>query len=162
MKFKVLMQNGNLSVDIPGNMIFELNEPDEKGWRAFKLVNTISVSFLQDDSGKVKEMRIAEIIKLPRKSGAKESDESVPEECLPLLGEYTFPRVGIEVTILFQDDSLVVEIPGKGSLKVKKKVDEKQWVSEKENGFEIFFEFNDSGDVTVMNLFQIEILPRED
>jgi len=161
-KFKVFMQDGNLAVDIPGNMIFELNEPDERGWRAFKLVNTISVLFLKDDSGKVKEMRIAEIIKLPRKSGAKESDESVPEECRPLLGEYTFPRVGIEVTILFQDDSLVVEIPGKGSLKVKKTADGKRWASEKEKGPEFFFEFNDSGDVTGMNLFQTEILPRED
>jgi hypothetical protein len=162
-KFKVLVQNESLAVDIPGSMIFELNEPDENGWRTFKLTKNVSVLFMDDDSGKVKEMKMVEVTSLPRKPAVNDDiDEGVPEECRPLLGKYTIPMANAEVTVFFQNDSLTADLPGKGKLKLKKKAGGKRWISEKDKEYEFSFDFDDSGNVTAMNVSHTFSLPRDE
>lgn len=161
-KFKVLVQNNSLAVDIPGSMIFELNEPDEKGWRTFKLTKDVSVLFIDDDSGRVREMKMVEAASLPRKSGTEEMDDSVPEAWRPLLGKYTVPVANVEVAVLVQDDSLTADLPGKGKLKLKKPGYGKRWVSEKEKEYEFAFDIDESGDVTAMIVYHTYVLPRDE
>lgn len=161
-KFKILMQNESLALDIPGRMIFELNEPNEKGQWTFKLANTVSVSFSKEDTGKVKEMTLVEITDLPRKSGPEGVAEGVPEESRPFLGKYTIPLANVEITVLFQNDSLAVDIPTQGIQKLNKTAGKRRWTFEKDENAEVFFDFDDSGNVTAMNISNTFVLPRED
>ena len=62
--FTVLFQNGNLAVDVPGRMVFELNGPDDQNRWTFKLSRDISVSFSRDDGGGVEGMKIAQILRI--------------------------------------------------------------------------------------------------
>jgi len=105
---------------------------------------------------------MVEITKISRESGAEESDESIPEELRPLLGKYILPAAGLAVTVLFQDNSLAVEIPGLGTLKVKRKTGGNRWINEDKKEYEFFFEFDDSGAVTAINISHTYILPREE
>ncbi|MCK4818667.1 transglutaminase domain-containing protein, partial [bacterium] len=45
---RILVQNNSLAIDIPGQMIFEFNDPDENGLWYFKLTRKVNVSFQKD------------------------------------------------------------------------------------------------------------------
>jgi CubicO group peptidase (beta-lactamase class C family) len=49
----VLIQNHRLTVDVPGEMAFELHLPDANGKRQFRIKDTMSVAFESDDDNKV-------------------------------------------------------------------------------------------------------------
>lgn len=49
----VLLQNGRLGVDVPGQMVFLLAEPDDQGWRSFELMDAIKVRFVAGADGRV-------------------------------------------------------------------------------------------------------------
>lgn len=51
-RFTVQQRDGKLAVDVPGQMLYELKEPDEEGLWYFALTNTIAVSFTHDASGR--------------------------------------------------------------------------------------------------------------
>jgi transglutaminase-like putative cysteine protease len=85
---KVLVQGGNLTLDIPGKVILALNDPDEDGlWRC-KLSNQLFLKFNKDRTGKAVEMQLHQIIPLSRRPGTPEASEDVPEKFRPYLGKY--------------------------------------------------------------------------
>ncbi len=52
-EIEVLVYNGELAVDVPGQMVFALTEPDEDGWRAFQLDASVRLRFLPEPDGSV-------------------------------------------------------------------------------------------------------------
>jgi hypothetical protein len=57
-KLTVLEKNGKLAVDVPGQMVFELKEPDADGKWEFALTNQIAVSFERNDKGEVSLLKM--------------------------------------------------------------------------------------------------------
>ena len=51
--FEVVYRCGKLAVDVPGQLVFELAEPDAEGRRQFVFTDAIAVSFKRDDEGRV-------------------------------------------------------------------------------------------------------------
>ena len=51
--FQVVYRCGKLAVDIPGQLVFELAEPDATGRRQFVFTDALAVSFRKDDQGNV-------------------------------------------------------------------------------------------------------------
>jgi secernin len=66
-KFGVLVRNNRLAVDIPGQMVVELKDPDEEGLRFFTVSPTVAVSFSQDAEGQVQGLKFHQAIVSPRK-----------------------------------------------------------------------------------------------
>jgi len=63
------MQNDRLAVDVPGQRIYELKDPDTEGKWYFVLTDQIGVSFDRNDSNQVNGMRLYQAgytFKLPR------------------------------------------------------------------------------------------------
>jgi len=56
--FTVLVQNDRLAVDVPGQQVFELKEPDEEGKWYFVISNEIAVSFESDENDNVISMKM--------------------------------------------------------------------------------------------------------
>ena len=56
--FKVVAQNGQLALDIPDQLIFDLHVPDQNGRWTFKMNNKVSVGFKKDQAGKVVSMNL--------------------------------------------------------------------------------------------------------
>lgn len=119
--FKVLFQNGNLAVDVPGQMVFDLNGPDDKGQWTFKISGDVHVSFNRSESGEVEGMRIAQLIRIMQDKKTAEEDipEDVPEAYRPWLGTYPFQVQGITLTVLFKDGNLAVNDPSEGIIMFK-------------------------------------------
>ncbi len=64
-EFTILYRRGNLAIDIPGGGIRDLRGPDADGvW--LEKSNGDRITFVQDDSGKVKSMILTETVRCPR------------------------------------------------------------------------------------------------
>lgn len=158
--FNVLVQNDNLAVDVPGQMIFELNEPDVEGLRTFKFTNLISVSFQQDSSAKIIDMSMNQITKIPRKAEQDTSRLSAPEKYRTLLGKYITPMTNREMTILIQNDRLALDVPNESLIFLKEPDEKGRRFFEGDDRTAVFFEFGDAGTVTSMNLYQTFVIPK--
>jgi CubicO group peptidase (beta-lactamase class C family) len=78
--FQVLFRCGKLALDIPGDLVYELREPDKEGRWRFALNDAASVSFKRDGEGKVAALvlnRSGKSFEMPRD---KPADEQQPKE----------------------------------------------------------------------------------
>ena len=150
--FKVLYQNGNLAVDVPDRMIFELNGPNDKGQWTFKLSADVTVSFSRDEGQNIEGMLIAQLIKILQSKPTAEKDipEDVPDTYRPWLGTYPIPMQGIELTVLYQDGSLAVNDPTEGIVRLKGPDEDGLWIDQYDKN-QIFFNTDAKGR-TVLNL----------
>jgi hypothetical protein len=150
--YKVLFQNGNLAVDVPDRMVFELNGPDDEGQWRFKLSASVTVSFSRDGDQNVTGMTIAQLIKIQQSEPAAEGDipEDAPEEYHPWLGTYPLQMQGIELTVMFQDGNLAVHDPTEGIVKLKGPDENGLWIDQYDKN-QIFFDTDAKGRV-ILNL----------
>ncbi|UCD63995.1 MAG: transglutaminase domain-containing protein [Candidatus Zixiibacteriota bacterium] len=160
----VLVQNGSLAVDIPGQMVFELKDPNEHGDWFFKLTNQASVSFETDSSGQIVTMVIDQRQRLPRKS---EGDSSVihadiPHEYRACVGAYTIPMRNALYAIVYQDSGLALDIPNDRVLPLQQEVEGGRWMGDYSPRIRLAISFEtEAGDVaSSMTLSQLVRCPR--
>lgn len=113
-KFEVLIQNGNLSVDVPGQTVYELHPPDEDGKRYFRLTDTIAVSFDLDGNGLPTLMKMYQsglTFEMPRE-GAESEIEIPLEEFNTLLGKFFDPALKTDFEVVVSNNRLAIDIPG--------------------------------------------------
>jgi CubicO group peptidase (beta-lactamase class C family) len=112
--FTVLVQNERLAVDVPGQQIFELKEPDEEGKWYFVITNEIAVSFDRDENDNVIGMKMYQAgmtFELPRE-GVEITAEIPLDELQKYLGSYRSEELKITVEVLIQNNRLAVDVPG--------------------------------------------------
>jgi hypothetical protein len=152
MKVKVFVQGGNLAVDIPGQMVLAFSDPDENQVWYSKLSNQLFLTFEEDDSGKVLEMQLHQIVPMPRKSGPEKVNNSVPKKFRPYLGKYSFAALQADFTVLYKDGSLAIDDPiEKTTVKLKPPDEKGKWLDEFDKNT-IFFDLDDHGNVKAMNI----------
>lgn len=113
-EFEVTVLNGQLAVDVPNQLVFELKEPDSEGKWHFKLLDVLAVSFEKDASGTVAKMKLYEgeqVFELPRGEAPKEATLD-PADLQKYLGRYQTEDPGIVVEVLIQNGNLALDIPG--------------------------------------------------
>ncbi|MEP0848521.1 MAG: serine hydrolase [Phycisphaerae bacterium] len=111
--FTVLVQNGRLAVDVPGQMVYELKPPDDAGKRQFAITDQISVRFNRDEQGKVFSMSIFQaglVFELPRK-GAQYAVEIDLDAARKHLGRFHSEKLDADVTVVIQNNRLAVDVP---------------------------------------------------
>ena len=149
---KVFVQGGNLAVDIPNKMVLAFNEPDKDRVWYCKMSNQLFLMFDEDNSGKVVQMQLHQIIPLPKKSGPEKVDNSVPKKFRPYLGKYSLAALQAEFTVLYKDGSLAVDDPTvKKVIKLQLPDENRRWVDEF-NKNSIFFDLDDQGNVNSMKI----------
>lgn len=159
-EFTVLVKNDHLAVDIPGQAVVELNEPDEEGFWYFTITNTVAVSFDRDDEGNITTMKMHQTTEMPRKAEQPES-ENVPEQYKPYVGKYTIPMASAEMTVLVQDDHLALDIPGQMVVKLKPPDNKGRWYFTIDDKTAVSFPRDDTGKITAMRLHQTFELPKK-
>lgn len=117
-EFQMLYKNGKLALDIPSQMVFELNEPDEEGRRAFAIApDRIFVTFERDADGDVTLLKVhqgGEVFDVPRKGTALAAEQARrpvvdAEKLQPFLGRYKIPGVEALVTVYLDGETLCVK-----------------------------------------------------
>jgi transglutaminase-like putative cysteine protease len=149
---KVLVQGGNLTLDIPGKVILALNDPDQEGlWRC-KLSSQLFLKFRKDDMGKAVEMELHQIIPLSRRPGTPEASEDVPEKFRPYLGKYYLAAVHAEFTVLYRKGGLAVHDPLENkTIGLRPPDGEGRWVDEFDKNA-ILFDLDGQGNVQAMKI----------
>ncbi len=113
-EFTVLVQNGRLAVDVPGQQVYELKNPDTEGKWYFSISNEIAVSFERDDEGNVISMKMYQsglTFELPRK-GVEMAPEIPLEELHRYLGSYRSEELDVTAKVLIQNNRLAIDWPG--------------------------------------------------
>jgi len=157
--FTVKFQNDNLAVDIPGQMVFELNEPDDQGFRTFKITPLVSIGF-NEKNGKVTAMVLNQTTQLPKKAEPDSILPDVPQDYHVYLGSYTLPVANKEFKVLYSEGNMALQIPDEGQPPLNPPNEEGIWffVNSDRNG--ISFVLNEAGNVTALNLHQSFTFPR--
>ncbi len=112
-EFTVLVQNGHLAVSLPGQLVVELEAPDEKGKWRFTIDDTVAVSFERDGAGTVTTMKIhqaRETFELPRGTAPPEPELDL-EAVQKCLGFYRDEEAGHNVEVLIHNDRLAIKVP---------------------------------------------------
>jgi len=112
-EFVVTVQNGRLAVDIPNQLVFELEKPDDEGKWYFRISDEIAVSFELDDSGDVAAMKMYQagyVFDLPK--GAPAEDEGYPDDMGKFVGVYETEDPNVTVKMVMVDGRLALDIPG--------------------------------------------------
>jgi tetratricopeptide (TPR) repeat protein len=156
----VYFQDGSVTVDIAGKIVLALNEPDDEGLWWPKITKQANFSFIKNESDKVKDMRIQEIINLPKKSGLDSKGEDVPENLQPYLGKYILAQLQAEFTVMYKDGGLLVDDPlNKIVVKLQPPDDKGKWVDEF-NKNSISFQEDEEGKISGMTVYANTFLPK--
>jgi hypothetical protein len=105
------VRNGALVVDIPNKVALAMKDPDERGRWYCTMTDRLYVTFERDDADAVRSMTIHELVHMQRKAGPETVPDGVPAELHPLLGTYTFPALGADFRVVYDDDRLAVDDP---------------------------------------------------
>jgi CubicO group peptidase (beta-lactamase class C family) len=112
----VVVKDGALAVDVPGQMVFDLKPPDENGRRAFAISAEIAVSFERDDAGNVVMMRLHQggfDFELPRE-GSEFTVEVSEADAAKLIGSYTHVEDEKSVVVKMYRGRLAIAVPDMG------------------------------------------------
>jgi CubicO group peptidase (beta-lactamase class C family) len=112
-EFVVTVQNGRLAVDIPNQIVYELEEPDDEGRWRFRISDEIAVSFELDDLENVTAMMMHQagyVLEIPR--GAPAEDEGYPEDMERYTGIYQTEDPNVTMGVVIHEGRLALDIPG--------------------------------------------------
>jgi len=164
-EFTVLVQNDRLAIDVPGQQIFELKDPDEEGKWYFVISDEIAISFERDETGKVIGMKLYQAgltFELPRKGAEVEPDIPL-EELQKYLGSYRSEELSITVEVLIQNNRLAVDWPGEMIYELYPPDEQGIWVFRVSERFTLRFNETLDGQIESLTYYQDDkeyLMPR--
>jgi len=148
--FTVVYQDNSLGVDIPGQIVFVLNEPDEQGRWYPKLTRQLCFELPKTTVGLVEKMIVTQTVSIPRKSDPDTMPEEVPVELHPLIGSYDLPQAQLVVNLNYKDGYLTIpDLLGRTKEPVILKNTENGWLSE-DGRYLVNFDIAEDGTVSRM------------
>ncbi|MFC2069356.1 hypothetical protein ACFLTP_10190 [Chloroflexota bacterium] len=154
--FTVLVQNGRLAVDVPGQQVFELKEPDEEGKWYFAITNDVAISFEHDEADNVIGMKMYQadmVFDLPRE-GFEIAPEIPLDELQKYLGSYHSEQLGITVEVLVQNNRLAADVPGQMVYELYPPDEEGMWFFRVTPDISLKFSETPDGEVESLIMYQ--------
>jgi CubicO group peptidase (beta-lactamase class C family) len=134
-QFTVRVVNGQLAVDIPSQLVFELHDPDEEGRWRFKMTDEIAVMFERDADGMVNLMKIHQagyVFDVPRKGSAlarqmAKAREIAEADVKHQVGWYYHPERDTNVEVLWRNSRVWLIVPSVPDLELLPPDGEGRW-----------------------------------
>ncbi len=154
--FTVLERDGHLALDVPSQMVYDLNPPDEDGKRQFTLTDTIAVSFERNDAGDVELLKMyqAGMVFEVLREGVEIVPEIDLDELYKYLGSYQSTAPDLQIRTLIQNNRLAIEVAGGPIFDLHVPDDERRWVSRANAEIVVVFNETDSGAITGMSFYR--------
>jgi hypothetical protein len=152
-----------MAVDIPGQMIVDLNEPDAQGIWPLALSRDVAFSFEGEPGGGPRSvLNLHQTTSFPRiPSEDAGTDPDAPAGLAPLLGTYALPAARIEMKVRVQQDGLALEIKGQGVVELTPLDEEGLWKFSDDATAKVSFVRDASGRATVLKLHRTFAMPRK-
>jgi len=154
--FTVLVQNDRLAIDVPGQQVFELKEPDEEGKWYFVISNEIAVSFESDENDNVIGMKMYQAgmtFDLPRE-GVEIAPEIPLDELQKYLGSYRFEELQVTVEVLIQNNRLAIDVPGQMVFELYPPDENDKWVFRVTPDISVSFNETPTGQVDSLIMYE--------
>jgi CubicO group peptidase (beta-lactamase class C family) len=154
--FTVLVQNNRLAIDVPGQQVYELKEPDEEGKWYFVISNEVAVSFERDENDNVIGMKMYQAgmtFDLPRE-GVEIAPEIPLDELQKYLGSYRFEELQVTVEVLIQNNRLAIDVPGQMVYELYPPDEEGVWVFRVTPEISVRFTETSTGQVDSLTMYQ--------
>jgi len=154
--FTVLVQNDRLAVDVPGQQVFELKEPDQEGKWYFAISNEIAMSFERDEADNVIGMKMYQsgmTFDLPRE-GFEIAPDIPLEELQRYLGSYRSEEMKVTVEVLIQNNRLAADIPGQMVYELYPPDEDGMWFFRVTPGISLSFSETPDGNVESLTMYQ--------
>lgn len=158
--FRILYQNQGLALDIPGQMILQLEEPDDSGLRYPVLTKQISINFREDIYGSVETLIITERKTILKTAPADSIAGNHPESLKRLIGRYSFPD-GKTRELTASGECLQMYDPIRRSTEPLKFHRSGEGWKEDSGRYEFRFETNERNEVIRMILYITFPFPKE-
>ena len=155
-EFTVLVQNDRLAVDVPGQTIYELKDPDEEDKWYFVITDDIAVSFNRDEEGNVIGMKLYQggyTFELPRK-GVETVPEIELEELQKYLGSFHSEELNVTVEVLIQNNRLAIDWPAEMVYELYPPNEEGIWVFRVSEDFTLRFNETEDGRIESLTYYQ--------
>ena len=152
--YSVVVKGGGLALDVPGQTVYELKDPDEAGRWAFVLSGDLAVSFVSDDAGSVTSLILyqsglaLEFLKEGFQPGVEVSEERASE----LVGGYTDPDSGNTTEVLHQNGRLAVRIDNRMTLELHLPDAEGLWRARATDQIAVRFEMDSLGNAVGLEM----------
>jgi hypothetical protein len=150
--FEILIREGNLTLQIPGQVALPFREPNEAGRWQCKLAPKLYLEFDKEDDGTVNAMILHEILFMPRKSDPEEMPGDVPEDLKPYLGQYLLAQANAELRVLYHEGGLAVYNPlDKETVGLQPPDENGGWLDEYDKNT-FYFDTDGDGDITALRI----------
>jgi hypothetical protein len=150
--FRALVKNGRLGIDIPGQMVLPMNDPDENGNWTCTLSNMLYCSFPRDEAGNVVSMEFHEIVRMRRRSDPEVIGDDVPDDLQRYLGGYFLAKANAEYAVIWDESMLGLRDPSGESIRHLQPSDEDGIWTIEEGRKKVSFLLDDDGGVITMSI----------
>ena len=148
--FTIVYQDNSIAVNIPGQMVFVLNKPDDEGRWYPKMTRQLYFQLPKNTVGQVEKMLVTQVVPISRKPGSDTVPEDVPDELKAFVGTYDLPQAKLVVDLVYENGTLTIpDLLGRTKERIKLIREEEAWVSE-DGKYSINFDMNDDGEVRRM------------
>ena len=148
--FTVVYEDNGIGVDIPGNMVLALNEPDEEGFWYPQITRQLYFQFQKTTVGKVEKLLVTQMVPIPRKGDFDTIPADVPDSLLPYIGVYDLPQAQIKLNVSYKEGNLTIpDLIGRTSESILLNKDVNSWQSD-DKKYVVNFEEDQEGTVTRM------------
>jgi len=153
-------KGGQLSAEIPGKIVFGLQEPDEAGRWVSTVSDQLYCTFRLDGEGQAHAICLHELLRLPRVGAPDSVAPETPERFLPYLGTYRLPMRNADFRVWYKDKSLAVDDPlASKTIHLRLPDESGGWVDEYGKNT-IYFERDEAGGVTALTIDAATTFPR--
>ena len=148
------VRGGHLALDVPGQTVYELNDPDESGRWTFALSTALAVSFeFSEDGTAVSLILHQEGLALEfLREGYVPQVEVAASEAERHLGSYRDPDTGQTVEILHQNGRLGVRLDSAMVFELRKSADGEIWIARATDHLTVRFETDSKGQAIGLTL----------
>jgi hypothetical protein len=153
--FTVLEEDGQLALDIPSQMEFPLNPPDEEGRWQFALTDQIEIAFNRNDDGNVVGLTLYQAgmaFEVPREGVAIEPEIDLAE-LERYLGEYRAEE-GLTLGLVIQNQRLALGLPNNAVLDLSPPDADGRWAARANAEIGVAFEEAGDGTIAAMNFYR--------
>lgn len=155
----VQIKDAKLHIDVPGQTLYELRFPDDKGVWQFALTDQIKIRFERDDSKKITGATILQAgleFKLPRK-GVEQPVAKSPlttEQLYGLTGNYRFGPTNTDWPMIVRKGRLVFNVPGQMPYVLNWPDEKGRWAFEVKSDIQVEFNKDEKGEAQSLTMFQ--------
>ncbi|NOZ65517.1 MAG: beta-lactamase family protein, partial [Alphaproteobacteria bacterium] len=154
--FTFMVRDGVPAVDVPGQRVYDLKDPDEQGKWFFRLTDTIAISFDRGPKGKVAAMRMHQNgmdFDLPRK-GVPIVAEIDPAKLQKYLGSYRSKIFEGNVEVIIQNHRLSLDIPNQMVIELHLPGADGRRHARIRPKMSIDFDHDEKGQITAFNVYR--------